>query len=167
MATYTLQSAALGGVSLTGSGVFTLSFPIDTDVNMPAPYAPVVGDVIQLGWIPKGFIALRGWLDGAMSSGSSTWFFGDGGASNRLSGPNDVTVSTVGGARATFLQTPALPIFYGTLAIPVTTLIPRALFTMTCNVVSGSGSLRGVVSLRGYMDDPNATTDPITGVPQF
>lgn len=166
MATYTLQKAASGfvpvSVGFNDTGPFTIGFPMSVDQNLPQPYTPVVGDVIQLGWIPRGFLVLSAWADLAMSgTGVSTWFFGDSGPSNRISGSTDIVVSGMA-SRYYFLRgTPA--VFYGNQVIPAMSLATQVMFTMTCNTMAGSGNLSGSIALRGTMDFQNSTVTPSGG----
>lgn len=161
MATYTLQKARSGFIPPVpdGGGAFTIGFPMATDQNMPQPYTPASGDVIQLGYIPKGFLVLSAWFNaGSSGTSSSTWFFGDTGPSSRISGSTDVVVSGQF-SRYFFLQgVPA--IFFGNAVIPAMSLATAVLFTMTCNAVNGSGVLTGNVFLRGTMDFQNSTINP-------
>ena len=164
MATYSLQRAASGFIppAPDGGGAFTIGFPLSIDQNLPQPYQPAVGDVILLGYIPRGFLVLSGWLEAAMSgSGTSTWFFGTGSASDRLSNPVDVAVSGTA-ARYYFLKgVPA--VFIGEQVLPAMTLVQQVLFTMTCNTVTGTGNLTGSVALRGTMDYANSAISPAGG----
>lgn len=167
MATYTLQKALSGFVPVsTGfndTGPFTIGFPVSSDQNLPQPYSPVVGDVIVLGWIPRGFLVLSAWFDGGMSgTSSSTWFFGDTGPSNRISGSTDVVVSGMA-SRYYFLKgVPA--VYYGSQIIPAMSLATQVQFTMTCQAVGGGGNLlSGTASLRGTMDFQNSTLTPSGG----
>lgn len=169
MATYSLQRVASGfipvSVGLNDTGVFTIGFPVSTDQNMPQPYQPVVGDTINLGWIPKGFLIYQGWFDAGMSgTGTSSWFFGDTATDSPFGDFTDnVTVSGMSSRYYFLIGRPA--VFFGNEAIPG--LTTQVMLTMTCNAVTGSGNLSGGVSVRGTMDFKNSTLSPVTAEPQI
>lgn len=169
MATYTLQRIASGFIPVSpgfnDTGVFSIGFPISTDSNMPQPYQPAVGDIIKLGWLPKGFLLYQGWFDAAMSGvGTSSWFFDVTATDSPLGDIVDnVTVAGMSSRYYFLIGKPA--VFFGNEAIPG--LTTQAQLTMTCNAITGSGNLSGSVALRGTMDFQNATLSPITGEPQI
>ena len=165
MATYTLQRVSSGfipvSVGFNDTGAFTIGFPVSSDQNLPASYSPAAGDVIKLGLLPKGFTILQAWIDAGMTSGSSTWHFGDTGPSSRISGTNDVVVAGMY-SRYYFLRgQPA--VFYGSSIIPDLSLATSILITMTCNAVNGSGTFTGGVGFRGTMDLSGSLLTPAGG----
>jgi hypothetical protein len=164
VATYTLQRASSGFIPLApkGGGVYTIGFPVTSDQNLVAPYTPAAGDVIVLGYVPKGFLLLQGWIDGGMSgTASSTWHFGDTGPSSRISGATDIVVSGMASRQYFLRGTPA--VFYGSSILPDLARATKILLTMTCNAVSGSGTFRAGIGLSGTMDYQGTLLTPAGG----
>lgn len=150
MATYTLQRAGTAfHPKAIERGVFSLNFPIDGDAALPAGYLAGSGDVLQIGWLPKGMMIFDAFGFFAETGTSSSWELGYTGSAAAFGGAVTVNSATVAKYQL-FAQ--KWPVVLDADIIADTTIPGRILLLLTNTAVSSPTAFTGSVTVVGCMD---------------
>jgi hypothetical protein len=157
MTTYNLARAGTSfHPRVQEKGVFSISYPIDGDAALAASYLVSSGDVLNLGWLPKGVSIIDAFGFLAEAGTSSTWTLGYTGSSTGLS-PTAQAVNSSTIAKYQFFAK-SRPLLIDSSIIPDTTIPGRILLVLTNTAVNSPSVFTGhitVVMTYDYIDSTN------------
>jgi hypothetical protein len=160
MATYTLARAATSYFpKVQEKGVFSISYPIDGDAALAATYLAGSGDILQVGWLPKGVSIIDAYGFLKETGTSSSWTLGYTGSSAGLS----PTAAVVNSSTVTKYQFFALarPLLLDSTVIADTVIPGRVLLLLTNTAISSPTAFTGhitVLMTYDYIDYTNPPT---------
>lgn len=158
MTTFTLARAATSfSPRVQEKGVFAASYPIDGDAALPAAYLAGSGDVLQIGWIPKGVTIIDAWGYFAETGTSSSWELGYTGSATGI-GPA-VTVNSATVTKYNLFNQ-KWPLLIDSTIIADTVIPGRILLLLTNSAVSSPTAFTGHVTLLMTYDYIDAKNPP-------
>lgn len=158
MATYTLARAGTAfHPRVQEKGVFTISYPIDLDAALANPYVAASGDILQLGWIPKGVSIIDAWGYLAETGTSSSWELGYTGTATGIGNAVVVNSSTITKYN---LFNQKWPLVIDSTIVADTTIPGRILLLLTNTAVSAPSAFTGHVTLEMTYDYIDAKNPP-------
>lgn len=159
---YTLARAATSYYpKIQEKGVFSVTYPIDGDAALAAPFVTVANDTIALGWIPKGVKVI-----------DAVGFFSEAGTSSTVElgykVGSTVTATGIGGTVTVNSSTvtkyqlfnKTRPVLFDANIIADTVIPGRALALLTVTAISSSSDFKGHVTLWMTYDDADNTNPP-------
>lgn len=159
MTTYTLARAASAfHPRVQEKGVFSISYPIDGDAALAAAYLAGSGDILQLGWLPKGVSVIDAWGMFAETGTSSSWELGYTGSATGLS----AAAVTVNSSTITKYQlfTQSRPLLLDSTIIADTVIPGRILLLLTNTAISSPTAFTGHVTVLMTYDYIDYTNPP-------
>lgn len=160
MTTYTLARAAASySPKVQEKGVFSISYPIDGDVSLAAAYLAGSGDILNIGWLPKGVTVIDAYGIFAETGTSSSWTLGYTGSSTGIGSTAAVVNSSTLTKYQLFNQ--KWPLVIDSTIVPDTTIPGRVLLVLTNTAVSNPTAFSGhvtVVMTYDYVDRSNPPT---------
>lgn len=160
MATYTLARAAASyHPRVVVESVFSISYPIDGDAALPASYAAGSGDILQIGWLPKGVTIIDAWGIFAETGTSSTWELGYTGTATGLT----TSAQTVNSSTLTKypLFNQKWPLLIDSTIIADTVIPGRILLLLTNTAISSPTAFTGHVTVLMTYDYIDAKNPPV------
>ena len=159
MATYTLARAATSyPTKYVEKGLTHMSYPIDGDAALAAAYLAGSGDILQLGWLPKGATIIDAFGFLAETGTSSSWTLGYTGSSTGLS----PTAAVVNSSTITKYQffAKSRPLLIDSSIVADTTIPGRILLLLTNTAVSSPTAFSGHITVVMSFDQPDSGNPP-------